>query len=140
MFDCSTKITVINLKEFTVNNINCPGWESNLSIHYSTKLLCTQFQWAQASERLSWKMTYSMILGNNTKWVSRQVFRCGRAKLGPLARRYLHHVMLITEFLLVLPAGHMDPHYQIGSLNLTKCPELATNRLECEPTNLNVKA
>ena len=26
----------------------------------------------------------------------------------------------------------MDPHYQIGSLNLAKCPELATYQLECD--------
>ena len=55
-------------------------------------------------------MAYSMILANNTKWVSSQLFGCGRAKVGPLGRGNLHHLMFITELLLVLPVGHMDPH------------------------------
>ena len=55
-------------------------------------------------------MAYSMILANNTKWVSSQLFGCGRAKLGPLGRRHLYHQMFITELLLVLPVGHIDPH------------------------------
>ena len=60
-------------------------------------------------ERLSWKTAYSMILANiNTKWVSSQPFGCNRAKLGPLRRDHLHHLMLITELLLVWPVGHMD--------------------------------
>ena len=77
-------------------------------------------------------MAYSLILGNNTKWVSSELSRCGRAYLGLLGRGYVHHVILITELLLVWHAGYMDPHYQIGSLNLAKCPELATYQLECE--------
>ena len=32
MFDYLTKTSIINLKEFTVNSINCIVWESNLSI------------------------------------------------------------------------------------------------------------
>ena len=32
MFDYLTKTSDINLKEFTVNNANYHGWESNLSI------------------------------------------------------------------------------------------------------------
>ena len=32
MFAYLTKNSVINLKEFTVDSINCIGWESNLSI------------------------------------------------------------------------------------------------------------
>ena len=55
------KSSIINLKEFTVDSINDFGWESNISI----RLLSTQFQWIQTSERLNWKTTYSMILANN---------------------------------------------------------------------------
>ena len=56
-----------------------------------------------------------MVLANNTKRVSSQLFGCGRAKLGPLGRVYLQH-LFITELLLLLqlinsrPVGHMDPH------------------------------
>ena len=32
MFYYLTKMSIINLKEFTVNSINYLGWESNLSI------------------------------------------------------------------------------------------------------------
>ena len=32
MFDYLTKTSIINLKELTVNSINCIVWESNLSI------------------------------------------------------------------------------------------------------------
>ena len=32
MFDHLTKTSIINLKEFTVDSINCIRWESNLSI------------------------------------------------------------------------------------------------------------
>ena len=32
MFDYLTKTSIINLKEFTVNTINCIVWESNISI------------------------------------------------------------------------------------------------------------
>ena len=32
------------------------------------------------------------------------------AKLGSLGRGHLHHLMFITELLLVLPVGHMDSH------------------------------
>ena len=57
------------------------------------------------------KTVYSMILAsNNAKWVSNQLFGCGRAKLGQLGRVHLHHLMFITELLLVWPAGHMDPN------------------------------
>ena len=52
-----------------------------------------------------------MILSNNnTIGVSSQLFGCGRAKLGPLGRRYLHHLLFITELLLVWPEGHMEPN------------------------------
>ena len=62
------------------------------------------------SERLSWKMTYAMILANNTKWVSSQLFGCGSAKLWSLGGGHLYHLMFIIELLLVQPVGHMDPH------------------------------
>ena len=55
-------------------------------------------------------MAYTMILAYNTKSVSSQLFGCGRAKLGPLGREHLHHLMFTTELLLVQPVGHMDPH------------------------------
>ena len=32
MFDYLTKTSIINLKEITVDSMNCFGWESNLSI------------------------------------------------------------------------------------------------------------
>ena len=67
-------------------------------------------------ERLSWKMAYSMILTYNTKWVSSQLFGCGRAKLGPLGGGHLHHLMFITELLLVWYVGHMDPLLTLYSL------------------------
>ena len=42
-------------------------------------------------ERLSRKTVYSMILANNnTKWVSSQLFGCGKVKLGSLGRGHLH--------------------------------------------------
>ena len=61
-------------------------------------------------EKLIWKTVYSMILpNNNAKWVSSQLFGCTRAKLGPLGRGHLHHLVFITELLPVLPVGHRDP-------------------------------
>ena len=52
--------------------------------------------------RLSWKAVYSMILANNnTKWLSSQLFGCTRVKRGLLGRRHFHHLMFITELLLV---------------------------------------
>ena len=50
-----------------------------------------------------------MILANNTKWASRQLFGFGRAKLGPLGKVYLHYLTSVTELLLVWPAGYIDP-------------------------------
>ena len=43
----------INLKEFIVDSINYLGWESNFSIRPPRvfKILSTQFQWTQTSER-----------------------------------------------------------------------------------------
>ena len=82
MFDYLTKTSIINLKEFIVESINYLGWESDLSIRpprffkYCLEVSMNTNQW----ERLSWKTVYSMILANNnTKWVSSQLFGCGRA-------------------------------------------------------------
>ena len=50
-----------------------------------------------------------MILANNTNLVPRQLFGCGKAKLGPLRRGNLHHLMFITALLLVLFLGHINP-------------------------------
>ena len=88
------------------------SWELDLSIRpprffvYCLEVSMNTNQW----KRLSWKTVYSMILANNnTKWVSSQLFGCGRAKLGPLGRGHLHHLMFITELLLVWPVAHIDP-------------------------------
>ena len=54
-------------------------------------------------------MAYSLILAYNTKSVSSQLFGCGMANLGLLGREHFHHLMFITELLLVEPVGHMDP-------------------------------
>ena len=113
MFNYLTKTSIINLKEFILESINYLGWESNLSIrpprfvkHYLEVSVNTN-----QLKRLSWKTVYSIILANNnTKWVSSQLFWCGRAKLGPLGRGHLHHLMFITELLLVWPVGHTDPN------------------------------
>ena len=59
--------------------------------------------------RFSWKMVYTIILTNNTYWISSKLFVWGKGKLGPLGRRHLHH-LFITELLLVWSVGHMDPH------------------------------
>ena len=32
MFDYLTKTSIVNLKGFTVENLHCIGWETNLSI------------------------------------------------------------------------------------------------------------
>ena len=88
------------------------GWESDISTRpsrffkYCLEVSMNTNQW----DRLTWKTVYSTILTNsNTKWVSSQLFGCGRAKLGPLGRGHLHHLMFITELLLVWPVAHMDP-------------------------------
>ena len=55
------------------------------------------------------KDSICMILTNNTKWVSSQLFLCGWAKLRSQQRKHLHK-LFITELLLVWPVGHMDRH------------------------------
>ena len=78
-------------------------------------------------------MSYSVILVNNTKWVSSQIFRCGRAKSAQLERGHLHHLAFITDLLLVWPVDHMDPHITDW---VTKPIEVtwtvATYQLECD--------
>ena len=95
-----------------MESVNYLGWESDLSTRpprffkYCLEVSMNTNQW----ERLTWKTVYSTILtSSNTKWVSSQLFGCGRAKLGLLGRGHLHHQMFITELLLVWPVGHMDP-------------------------------
>ena len=135
MFDYLTKTSVIDLKEFIVESINYLGWESNLSIRpprffkYCLEVPINTNQW----ERLIWKTIYSMILtNNNTNGVPSQLFGCGRAKFGLLGRRHLHHLLFITELLLVWPVGHMDHNITDWTTN-TK-----PSALKWQPTNLNV--
>ena len=100
MFVYLTKTLIINLKESTVDSINCIDWELNLSIRpqkYCLTVSMSSNQW----ERLSLKTAYLMILANNTKWVSGHLFGCGRAKLAPLGRRHLHHLQFVNELLLI---------------------------------------
>ena len=112
MFDYLTKTSVINLKEFIVESINYLGWESNLSIRLPRfyKYCLEVSMNTNQCERLSWEIAYSMILATNIKWVSSQLFRCGRAKHGTLGKGHLHHLMLINEVLIVWPVGYMDPN------------------------------
>ena len=83
----------INLKEFTLDSINYLGWEWNFSIRLPRgfKILSTVSVNTKQSERLSWKRAYAMILGNNTKSVSSQLFVYSKAKLGPLWRRHYYY-------------------------------------------------
>ena len=76
-----------------MGGINNLGWESNFSIRPPRvfKILSTVSVNTNQWERLSWKTAYAMILGNNTKSVSSQLFVCGRAKLGPLGRRLYYY-------------------------------------------------
>ena len=109
------------------------GWESNLSITPSIFfwILSTQFQWTQINERDGICNGFA----NNTKWVSSQVLRCDRAKLGPLGRRHLHHLIFITELLLVWALGHADPHLTDWITKPSQVPrefELATYQFECD--------
>ena len=62
-----------------------------------------------------------MVLANYTKWVSSQVFECGKDKLGPLGRGHLHHLMFISTLLLVWPVGHMYSHVADW---ITKCGQV----------------
>ena len=73
MFDCLTKISIINLKEFIAESINHLGWESDLFTRPQgffkscLEVSMNTNQW----KRLSWKAVYSIILArNNTKSVS----------------------------------------------------------------------
>ena len=95
--DYLTKASNINLKEFIVESINYLGWETYLSIRpprFFKHCLEVSMNTNQR-ERLSWTTFYSMILANtNIKWISSQLFRCGRAKLGPLGKGHLHRLCL----------------------------------------------
>ena len=111
MFDYLTNFSIINLKEFIEESINYFGWELDLFTRPQGLLKsCLEVpmntnQW----ERLSWKTVSSMILSNNnTKWVSSQLFGCDRIKLGSLGRGHLHHLIYITELLIVWTVGYMD--------------------------------
>lgn len=82
----------------------------------------------------SWKTDYSMILANHIKWISTQLFECGKANFGLLARGHFHHVMLITALLPVRPVGLMEP-YIIDCVNkpgqVPRESELAVYQFEC---------
>ena len=57
-------------------------------------------------ERLSWKTVYSMIVANNnTSEFVVSYLDVG----GPLGRGHLQQLVFITDLLLVLPVGYMDP-------------------------------
>ena len=124
MFNYLLKTSVINLKEFIVESINYLSWESNLSskppslFKYCLEVSMNTNQWG----RLRWKTAYSMILANNTKWDSSQLFGWRKAKLGPLGRWHLHHLMFITELLLLWPVGHMDPNITDWATKPTQVP------------------
>ena len=108
-----------------METINYLGWESDLStrpprfFNYCLEVSMN----TNHCERLSWKTVHSMILvNNNTKWVFSQLFGCGKAKLESLGRGHLHHLVFITELLLVLPVGYMDPLLTLYSLLcVTRC-------------------
>ena len=72
-----------------------------------------------------------MILANTTRSVSSQLFGCGREKLAPLGLGHLHHLMFITELLLVWSVGHID-RYQTVPLNQAKYSKVTTCQLECD--------
>ena len=134
MFDYLTKTWIITLKKFEIDSVNYLGWNWNLSIRPSRIFLNTvqpvsmnTKQW----EILSWKTAYAMILANNAKWVSNQLFGCGKAKLGPQGQGDLYHLMFITELLIVWPVCQMSSYVADWSLNLDKCP----GKLNCQATN-----
>ena len=73
-----------------------------------------------------------MVLADNTKLVSRQLFGWDSAKLGPLRNGYLYYLMFGTELLLVWPVGHMDANITDWPLNQVKSPEMAIYQIECD--------
>ena len=113
MFDYLRKTSIINF-EGVYHGQHKLLWLGIEFFHLITKIFLnivyTVSMDGNQLERLSWKTAYAIILANNTKWVSSQLFVCGRAKLGPLGREHLHYLMFITELLLVWPIGNMDPH------------------------------
>ena len=65
----------------------------------------------------SWKTVCSMILVNNsTKWICSQLFGCARAKLGPLGRGQLHHLIIYHWIITSLTCRYMDPLLTLYSL------------------------
>ena len=90
-----------------METINYLRWDSDLlTRHPRSFKYCLAFSMNTAQwERLSLKTVYSMVLANNdTKWVSIQLFGCGRTT----RKGHLYHLVFITELLLALPLGHMD--------------------------------
>ena len=84
--------------EFTVDSKIYIGWESNLSIIPQKYRLCNFSEHKIVRERYSWKRAYSMILPNNTKWVSSQLTGCGKANLGWLGRGHFYHLSLSINY------------------------------------------
>ena len=94
-------------------SINYLGWKSNLSIRAPIVFLYIVYTVSMITnlwERLSWTTTYAKILANDRNRVSFHLVGRGRARLGPLRRRYLDRLIFIVELQLVSPAVHMDPH------------------------------
>ena len=62
-----------------MNSINYLGWESSFSIRPPVfKILSTKFQWTKTIERdLVERSAYSMILGNNTKFLVNYLYVAG---------------------------------------------------------------
>ena len=63
-----------------MDSINYLGWESNFSIRPPRvfKILSTKFQWTQTIERdLVERSGYTMILGNNTKFLVNCLYVAG---------------------------------------------------------------
>ena len=70
----------IDLKKFIVDNINYLGWESKLFIRAPRvfKILSTKFQCTQTIGRdLVERSAYSMILGDNTKFLANYLHVAG---------------------------------------------------------------
>ena len=121
------------MKEVTVDTINYLCWRLNYLLIFVNTVYTDH--WTQVSERdFSWKTSYAMILCNNTKLISSQLFRCGKTKFEPLRRGHLQH-LFITTLLLVWSVGHMDPHITDWVTKPGKVPrkfELATYWFRCD--------
>ena len=73
-----------------MDSINYLGWESNFSIRPPRvfKILSTKFQWTQIIERDKDSICDDF---RQQYEVSSQLSVCGRAKLGPLERRFCYY-------------------------------------------------